>query len=179
MPFREVFGDDTQDYGAALATHYDDGPPAGLAGRSSAPVRARTHGRTGRKPGRTICTLPTRWRWQPRLGSGCSLGWRARRRCRRRSILIPYQTGGVREIVDPWLPLTFAVNSLNRAMGNRTCTRSCFPPGDRQARLRARGSPRQVIEASAMRPLRADVAIPFTRTLADPSTPCARPRFKA
>jgi hypothetical protein len=28
QPFREVFGDDTQDYGAALATHYDNGPPA-------------------------------------------------------------------------------------------------------------------------------------------------------
>ena len=31
----------------------------------------------------------------------------------------PYQTGSMQEIIDAWLPLTFAVNSLNRAMGNQ------------------------------------------------------------
>lgn len=101
VPFREVFGDDTQDYGAALATHYDNGPPRTGRRRSSAPMRARTHGRTGRKPGRTICTLSTRWRWQPRLGSGCSLGWRARRRCRRRSILIRTRPAACRRSSTP------------------------------------------------------------------------------
>jgi len=30
----------------------------------------------------------------------------------------PYRTDGMQEIVDAWLPLTFAVDSLNRAMGN-------------------------------------------------------------
>jgi len=33
--------------------------------------------------------------------------------------LDPYQTGSMQEIIDAWLPLTFAVNSLNRAMGNQ------------------------------------------------------------
>jgi hypothetical protein len=32
--------------------------------------------------------------------------------------LDPYQAGGMQDIIDVWLPLTFAVNSLNRAMGN-------------------------------------------------------------
>ena len=32
--------------------------------------------------------------------------------------LDPYRTDGMQEIIDAWLPLTFAVNSLNRAMGN-------------------------------------------------------------
>jgi hypothetical protein len=30
----------------------------------------------------------------------------------------PYQAADITEIIDPWLPLTFAMNSLNRAMGN-------------------------------------------------------------
>jgi hypothetical protein len=31
----------------------------------------------------------------------------------------PYQTESMDAIIDAWLPLTFAVNSLNRAMGNQ------------------------------------------------------------
>ena len=30
----------------------------------------------------------------------------------------PYQMADMKEIIEAWLPLTFAVNSLNRAMGN-------------------------------------------------------------
>ena len=33
--------------------------------------------------------------------------------------LDPDSTGSIHEIIEAWLPLTFAVNSLNRAMGNR------------------------------------------------------------
>jgi hypothetical protein len=33
--------------------------------------------------------------------------------------LDPYRSDDMQEIVDAWLPLTFAVNSLNRAMGNQ------------------------------------------------------------
>ena len=32
--------------------------------------------------------------------------------------LDPYQAGSMQEIIDAWLPLTFAVNNLNRAMGS-------------------------------------------------------------
>jgi hypothetical protein len=30
----------------------------------------------------------------------------------------PYRAASMQEIIDAWLPLTFAVNNLNRAMGN-------------------------------------------------------------
>ena len=30
----------------------------------------------------------------------------------------PYRSASMQEIIDAWLPLTFAVNNLNRAMGN-------------------------------------------------------------
>ena len=31
----------------------------------------------------------------------------------------PYRSGSMQEIIDAWLPLTFPINSLNRAMGNQ------------------------------------------------------------
>ena len=41
------------------------------------------------------------------------------RRCRPKSILIPIGQLSMQEIIEAWLPLTFAMNSLNRAMGNQ------------------------------------------------------------
>jgi hypothetical protein len=32
--------------------------------------------------------------------------------------LDPYRVDSMQEIIDAWLPLTFAMNSLNRSMGN-------------------------------------------------------------
>ena len=179
VPFREVFGDDTQDYDAALAT----------------PLRERGARRLAET---FVSAYATSHPWEDfaetwahylhivdTLEMAAAFGVRVQPRLAREETLSaeidldPYQTGSMQEIIDAWLPLTFAMNSLNRSMGSATSTRSSSHPGDRQARLHPRGRPRQVIEAGAMRPLRADVAIPFTRTLADPSTPCARPRFKA
>ena len=33
--------------------------------------------------------------------------------------LDPYRSVSMQEIIEAWLPLTFAMNSLNRAMGNQ------------------------------------------------------------
>jgi hypothetical protein len=33
--------------------------------------------------------------------------------------LDPYRSASMQEIIEAWLPLTFAMNSLNRAMGNQ------------------------------------------------------------
>ena len=59
----------------------------------------------------------------------------------------PYRTDSIQEIIDAWLPLTFAVNSLNRAMGNQDLYPSVRSLSDRQTRLRARGGPRQPANA--------------------------------
>ena len=40
--------------------------------------------------------------------------------------LDPYQTENMQDIIDAWLPLTFAVNSLNRAMGNQDLWASAY-----------------------------------------------------
>jgi hypothetical protein len=40
----------------------------------------------------------------------------------------PYRSGSMQEIIDAWLPLTFAINSLNRAMGNQDLYPFVLPP---------------------------------------------------
>ena len=68
--FRELFGDERVDYAAGLAAALRRAGrrPTGRSA-SSAPTRRCTRGRTGRRPGRTICTWSTRWR--PRAATAC------------------------------------------------------------------------------------------------------------
>ena len=119
VSFREVFGDDTQDYGAALATHYDNGPPAGWQ-ETFVSAYASSHpwedwAETWAHYLHIVDTLEMAAafgiRVQPRLAREETLSAEID--------LDPYQTGSMQEIIDAWLPLTFAVNSLNRAMGNQ------------------------------------------------------------
>jgi hypothetical protein len=118
-PFREVFGDDTQDYGAALATHYDNGPPADWQ-ETFVSAYASSHpwedwAETWAHYLHIVDTLEM----------AAAFGIRVQPRLTREETLAaeidldPYQTGSMQEIIDAWLPLTFAVNSLNRAMGNQ------------------------------------------------------------
>ena len=69
--FRELFGDETADYGASLQRYYASSRRA--AGRTaiSAPTHGRIRLRTGRRAGPTTCTWSTCWK-QPRAS-----GWRA------------------------------------------------------------------------------------------------------
>ena len=55
--FRELFGDEREDYAAALAAALRSGRAGGLAGSVRQRVRERARrGRTGPRPGRTTCT---------------------------------------------------------------------------------------------------------------------------
>jgi hypothetical protein len=59
---RAIFGDESGDYSAALETYYKNGRHQ--SGRTGLSVHtpAPSHGRIGRRPGRTIFTSPTPWR---------------------------------------------------------------------------------------------------------------------
>ena len=54
--FRELFGDEREDYAQALQRTTRTGRRPTGRSASSAPTRARTRGRTGPRPGRTTCT---------------------------------------------------------------------------------------------------------------------------
>lgn len=68
-PFRALFGDERQDYAAALARHHAEGRRRTGNRTSSAPMRPHTPGRISPNPGRTGCTCSTRWRWRIRCAS--------------------------------------------------------------------------------------------------------------
>ena len=100
--------------------------PTGRHG-TSRPMRPAIRGKTGPRPSRIICTSPTRWRWCMRSTSRlagsirCSrTSWRGatpqQDRCRpgRRP---PHRPNRFEAILDRWLVLSEASNSINRCMG--------------------------------------------------------------
>jgi hypothetical protein len=116
---RAVFGDDSQDYEAALQAHYSNGPPTDWQEHYVSQY-ASTHpwedwAETWAHYLHIIDTLEMASAFgikvQPRLTRDETLSAEID--------LDPYNADAdMKEIIDAWLPLTFAMNSLNRAMGN-------------------------------------------------------------
>jgi hypothetical protein len=115
--FRALFGDETADYAAALETHYLTGaPPNWQESHISAYASAHPHedwAETFAHYLHMVDTLETAYafgiRIRPRAGQDNNL-----------SAAIsfdPYSHGDFDSIIDAWLPMTFAVNSINRSMG--------------------------------------------------------------
>ncbi len=116
---RAVFGDDTQDYGEALTIHYNQGPPANWSDNSIS-AYATTHpwedfAETWAHYLHMIDTLETASvygvRLRPKAGTGGALDATID--------FDPYGAGDIGRIIAAWVPLTFAMNSLNRSMGLR------------------------------------------------------------
>jgi hypothetical protein len=116
---RAVFGDDTQDYNAALQKHYEQGAPADWQDHFVSQY-ASTHpwedwAETWAHYLHIIDTLEM----------ASAFGIKVKPRLTRDETysavidLDPYhQATAMMEIIDAWLPLAFAMNSLNRSMGN-------------------------------------------------------------
>jgi hypothetical protein len=114
---RKVFGDDREDYAGALQRHYQEGPLSGWQ-ESYVSHYATTHPwedfaetwahylhivdtlETARSFGIVIHPLKAK---DPNLHTEISIN--------------PYGDTSAQVLIDAWLPLTFAVNSLNRSMG--------------------------------------------------------------
>ena len=116
---RSVFGDDTQNYQAALRTHYQAGPPADWQEHYVSQY-ASTHpwedwAETWAHYLHIIDTLEMASafgiRVKPPLVNDDTLTAEINFDSYRTEASMP-------EIIDAWLPLTFAMNSLNRAMGS-------------------------------------------------------------
>lgn len=115
--FRDLFGDESQDYQAALKAHYASGPPTDWRHRfvtaygSSHPWE--DFAETWAHYLHIIDSLETASEF------GLSLTPHIMR-ARELSAIVhfdPQAEGSIQPIVKMWLPLTFAVNSLNRGMG--------------------------------------------------------------
>jgi hypothetical protein len=116
---RAVFGDDTQDYEEALKIHYNVGAPPDWQ-ENYISQYATTHAwedfaETWAHYLHIVDTLEM----------AHAFGIQVRPKIDRAGELEaevdfdPYQPGNIQQIVDAWIPLTFALNSLNRTMGQQ------------------------------------------------------------
>ena len=115
---RAVFGDEREDYAAALERHYAQGSAAGLAKAISfQPMRPRIPGRISPRAGRITCISSIRWRPPAAFGLRLNPMATKNKALRANLDLDPHQAASVTPLIEAWLPLTFALNNLNRSMG--------------------------------------------------------------
>ncbi|HKY17448.1 MAG TPA: putative zinc-binding peptidase [Rhizomicrobium sp.] len=114
--FRALFGDDRQDYSAALEKHYQDGPPPDWQERFIS-MYAATHpwedfAETWAHYLHIVDTLET----------AGAFGLKVKPRHARGALAAaidfdPYKADDMSMLIDAWLPIEFATNSMNRSMG--------------------------------------------------------------
>ncbi|PWC37461.1 putative zinc-binding peptidase [Azospirillum sp. TSO35-2] len=115
--FRALFGDERGDYGEALQRHYANGaPPDWQANFVSAYATAHPwedFAETWAHYLHIIDTLETArafgLRIRPRISEGAELEAEVD--------FNPHKAKRIEDLIEAWLPLTYAVNSLNRSMG--------------------------------------------------------------
>ena len=114
---RAIFGDDTQDYGAALQRHYNEGPPADWQ-EHFVSTYATAHpwedfAETWAHYLHIVDTLEMARAFgvgiAPRADSTGELAAEVD--------FNPYRTTDIQAVMDAWVPLTVTLNSLNRCMG--------------------------------------------------------------
>ena len=115
--FRKTFGDETKDYNQTLQAYYANGPLADWqVHHISAYASAHPHEDWAETFAHYLHMMDT-------LETGYAFGLRIRPRAGqddnlKASITFdPYKQTDFDSIIEAWLPMTFAVNSINRSMG--------------------------------------------------------------
>ncbi len=115
--FREIFGDERRDYGEALKAHYANGAPADWQNHFvSSYASAHPWEDWAETWAHYVHIVDT-------LETASAFGLRVRPRITRGPELSaaiefdPHAEPDLNRLIGAWLPLTFAVNSLNRSMG--------------------------------------------------------------
>jgi hypothetical protein len=114
--FRASFGDERTDYNAALLRHYSEGAPAGWRNEFVS-VYATTHpwedfAETWAHYLHIVDTLETARSFGIRINPRTAHG--------ELSVVVDFDSHNavsMNQLIDAWLPIAFAVNSLNRSMG--------------------------------------------------------------
>ncbi|WP_419896478.1 zinc-binding metallopeptidase family protein [Roseomonas sp. USHLN139] len=114
---RAVFGDDSQDYGAALQRHYEQGPPADWQ-ENFVSTYATAHpwedfAETWAHYLHIVDTLEM----ARAFGIGIDPAVDRRDELTAEVDFDPYRATRIEPVMEAWVPLTAAVNSLNRCMG--------------------------------------------------------------
>ena len=117
--FRKLFGDDREDYGQALQKYYENGAPADLNNRFISSY-ASSHAwedwaETWAHYLHIMDTLQTGYAF------GLSVHPQIARQTDHLDVDVkqePYEIADFNEIIAIWLPISFAMNSINRSMGH-------------------------------------------------------------
>ncbi|MFG1417703.1 putative zinc-binding peptidase [Xanthobacter sp. V0B-10] len=127
--FRGMFGDESLDYGNALKAYYEAGPPANWQANHVS-AYATSHpwedfAETFKHYIHLVDTLEMAssfgMRVEPRLDRSGEL--------KSRVDFNPYRAYDIQEMVDAWLPIAFALNSLNRCLGMTDAYPFILSPG--------------------------------------------------
>jgi hypothetical protein len=127
--FRKTFGDERQDYGQSLDQHYQQGPPTDWP-QHFVSAYAGSHpwedwAETWAHYLHMVDTLETASHFGLRIqppahaGEGHTM----------EADFDPYAQSDFQLLVDQWIPLTFALNSLNRSMGHGHAYPFVLAPG--------------------------------------------------
>ena len=109
--YRARFGDEREDYGEALARHYEEGPPADWQ-NNFVSAYASAH------PWEDFAETWAHYlHIVDALEAAADFGVRVAAPEGEARAVEPEAASGIEELIEAWLPLTFAVNSLNRSMG--------------------------------------------------------------
>lgn len=114
--FREAFGDETENYLAALKRHYAQGPPPNWQ-KQYVSAYASAHpwedwAETWAHYLHIVDTLETAQAFGVQLDPGAGP-----RELLRQDLAVSPFASAFEELLERWLPLTYTVNSLNRSMG--------------------------------------------------------------
>jgi hypothetical protein len=114
---REIFGDDSQDYGEALKRHYANGAPAGWQ-QNFISSYATAHpwedfAETWAHYLHIVDTLETASAFGLRIHPAATKN----KGLHADIDFDPHHAASMEALIEAWLPLTFAMNSLNRSMG--------------------------------------------------------------
>jgi hypothetical protein len=117
--FGRLFGDEQADYGVALQAYYSNGAPADWMQRFISPY-ATSHpwedwAETWAHYLHMMDTLETAWAFGIRINA---VEVEEEAGIRANVVQDPYEVRSFDRIIKGWLPLCFAVNSLNRSMGH-------------------------------------------------------------
>lgn len=111
--FRELFGDERQDYSSSLQRHYDEGPPADWRQKHISPYASchawEDFAETFAHYLHIVDTLET--------GRSAGLVVRRDDGSPARVDFDPYGYPDINEMIDSWLDISFALNNINRSMG--------------------------------------------------------------
>lgn len=114
LEFRQLFGDERQDYSAALQRHYQEGPPADWT-ESYVSAYASSH------PWEDWSET---WAHYLMIGDSletagaCGLSLKPRRRDEPTLKSAPSTNNSFDKLIEAWFPLTYALNNLNRGLGH-------------------------------------------------------------